>query len=118
MDFLTFLDRWHERRARRSRKPLDTKVLVGALFFAGYYALVWRLMGAAIAETNAPLVRDALLVLGPPVGAIVSALFRSDSRDDQLALNSGDAWRAVGAQAKATEAAAVAGTTVERNPNA
>lgn len=107
MNLWEYLDRRGERRAQHVRKPLDVRVLIGALFFAGYYFLVYRLLSTqAIASENAPLVRDAMLVLGPPVGAIVNALFRTDARDEQATLNTGEAFRAQRAQAEATVAAA------------
>lgn len=114
MNVLEFLDRRHERkiayRAQLPYRPLDLKLLVGTLFFAGYYALVYLLVQRAIPGPNGPLVRDSLLVLGPAIGVIVGALFRSDRRDEEQTRNTGEAFRAVTAQAHATSAAANAGT--------
>lgn len=105
------------------RGPVDYRVLVGVLFFIGYYLLVYALTRAALPAENAPLVRDAMLVLGPVVGAIGQALFRTDKRDEIAANNTGEAFRAQRAQAEATTATAAAvvataGAQPEGNGNA
>lgn len=103
MTIWEFLDRRHERRANRDPMfRFDTKTLIGFGFLAGYYALVWRLMGASdIPEKTLGLVRDAMLTLGPPVGVIVGAIFRSDIRDEQATANTARAFEAVKAAAEA-----------------
>ena len=110
MKFLELLDRVSERRHERKLKypprPMDSRMLVGSLFFLGYYILVFTLLKVIVPETNAPLVRDALLVLGPVVGAIGAALFRTDVRDEIATTNTGEFARASRAQAEATIAAA------------
>ena len=110
MRLLEYLDRVGERRLERDRimppRPRDTRMMVGTLFFLGYYVLVFTMLKVVIPAENAPLVRDSLLVLGPVVGAIGSALFRTDVKDEIAATNTGAAFRAVGEQAKATVAAA------------
>jgi len=110
MKLLDYLDRVGERRLERDRitppRPRDTRMIVGTLFFLGYYVLVFTMLKVVIPAENAPLVRDSLLVLGPVVGAIGSALFRTDVKDEITATNTGAAFRAVGEQAKATVAAA------------
>lgn len=110
MKFLDYLDRRDARRLERERisppRPRDTRMIVGTLFFLGYYVLVFTMLKVVIPAENAPLVRDSLLVLGPVVGAIGSALFRTDVKDEIAATNTGAAFRAVGEQAKATVAAA------------
>lgn len=110
MRFLDYLDRAGERRLERERiaptRPRDTRMIVGTLFFLGYYVLVYSMLRVVIPAENTPLVRDSLLVLGPVVGAIGSALFRTDVKDEIAATNTGAAFRAVGEQAKATVAAA------------
>lgn len=110
MRLLEFLDRRDERRLERLKlqphRPFDVRMFVGLGFFVGYYLLVWRLMGRVIPSTNAALVRDAMLVLGPVVGVIAQALFRSDVKDELAAQNTGEAFRASRAQAEATKAAA------------
>lgn len=113
MKFLEYLDRIGERRLERFRvsppRPVDWRMFIGFAFFAGYYLVVFSLMRMEVPGTNGPLVRDALLVLGPPVGVIVGAMFRSDVRDEIAATNTGEGFRAMGKQADATVAAA-AGT--------
>lgn len=110
MKFLEYMDRRGERRLKRilsrPHRPLDTRMLVGVLFFLGYYVLVYQLLIKIVPEPNAPLVRDAMLVLGPVVGAIGQALFRSDVRDEIQASNTGEGFRAMRSQAEATKAAA------------
>lgn len=110
MKLLDYLDRVGERRLERERispsRPRDTRMIVGTLFFLGYYVLVFTMLKVVIPTENAPLVRDSLLVLGPVVGAIGAALFRTDVKDEIAATNTGAAFRAVGEQAKATVAAA------------
>lgn len=109
MTLLEYLDRAGERRIERMKivppRPRDTRMLVGTLFFLGYYVLVYALLKTVVPATNAPLVRDSMLVLGPVVGAIGSALFRTDVKDEITASNSGAAFRALGKSADATVAA-------------
>lgn len=106
MNLIDYLDRIGERRARRPYRPFDTRLFIGFGFLAGYYSMVWHLMRVVIPNNNVPLVRDAMLVLGPAVGLIVGALFRSDVRDEQATANTGEAFKAFGATARAAEAAA------------
>ena len=112
MNLIEYLDRAGQRRLERWRiappRPRDTRMLVGTLFFAGYYGLVYFLINRVVPAENGPLVRDAVLVLGPVVGAIGSALFRSDVKDEIATSNTGTAFRALGKQADATIAAAAA----------
>ena len=109
MKLLEFLNAWDERRAGRPQKPpFNSRAIIAFGFLAGYYLMVYRFMRVQIPTENIPLVRDAMLVLGPAVGLIVGAIFRSDSRDDQASINTGEAFKAMGATARAAEAAAVA----------
>lgn len=102
MTFLEFLDRMGERRANRPhRQPRDIRQLIGALFLAGYYWMVWQFSQRALPVENLDLIRDAMLTLGPPVGLIVGAMFRSDTLDEQRAQNTSEAFRAVTETAKA-----------------
>jgi hypothetical protein len=106
VNLLELFDRAFQRRhermlARPIRPPMDFKVFVGLLFLAGYYAMVWRFSGRELPAANLDLIRDAMLTLGPPVGAIVAALFRSDARDAQATANTGEAMRAMGKVADA-----------------
>jgi hypothetical protein len=108
---LEFLDRRGERRLERHKlsppRPIDLRMFVGVLFFAGYYALVFSLRrGPPMGGENATLVKDAMLVLGPVVGMIAQALFRTDVKDEIATQNTGEAFRASRAQAEATKAAA------------
>lgn len=110
MNWLEFFDRVGQRRVERLKiappRPRDTRMFVGVMFFVGYYLLVYGLMRFTIPQTNAPLVRDALIVLGPVVGAIGQALFRTDVRDEIATSNTGAGYRAMQASAEATKAAA------------
>lgn len=111
MKLLEFLDRRDARQLERDRmsppRPRDTRMLVGTLFFVGYYLLVWRLMsGRDLPATTGTLVKDAMLVLGPVVGMIAQALFRTDVKDELATQNTGVAFRSMGEQARATVAAA------------
>lgn len=105
MNFWEFLDRAGERAANRPPRPSrDIRQFIGFAFLGGYYVMVWRFASGAVPNGNLDLIRDAMLTLGPPVGLIVGAMFRSDAREDQAAVNTGEAFRAV-------RAAAQAGTT-------
>jgi hypothetical protein len=95
MTFLEFLDRWSDRRAKRPRKPRDIRQLIGFAFLAGYYWMVWQFSQRALPTENLDLIRDAMLTLGPPVGLIVGAMFRSDAKDEQQAANTGEAFRTI-----------------------
>jgi len=108
MNILEFLDAWDQRRMHRPRTAFNGRAVIAFGFLAGYYLMVYRFMRDTIPTENIPLVRDAMLVLGPAVGLIVGAIFRSDARDDQAAVNTGEAFKAMGATARAAEAAAVA----------
>ena len=114
MNLLEFLDARHERRMQyrlQVGRPFDGKLILGALFFLGYYALVFGFAFRDVPAANVGLLRDAMLVLGPPVGAIANAIWRTDRRDEEAARNTGEGFRALQEQAKATTAAALAGTS-------
>lgn len=103
MNFWEYLDRRGERRARNPIFRFDTKTLIGFGFLAGYYVLVWTLMRSNdIPEKSVGLVRDAMLTLGPPVGVIVGAIFRSDTRDEAATANTARAFEAIKATAQAS----------------
>ncbi|MAS67364.1 MAG: hypothetical protein CMK82_11290 [Pseudomonadales bacterium] len=111
MKLLDYLDRVGQRRVEMHKisppRPRDTRMLVGVLFFFGYYALIWRFMSAkGIPADNLALIKDAMLILGPVIGAIGQALFRSDVRDEIATQNTGEAFRANRAASEATKAAA------------
>lgn len=62
----------------------DGKIVLAALFVLGYYGLVYRISGdKPIPPANAQLVRDALLVLGPPLGAIFNAIYRTTGAEER-----------------------------------
>lgn len=110
MKWVELLDRIGERRLERYRiqppRPWDVKIMVAVLFFAGYYWLVFSLMRSrGIPSEIAQLIRDAMLVLGPVVGAIGQAIFRTDIKDEVTTQNTGEAFRSTRAQAEATKAA-------------
>jgi hypothetical protein len=110
MKLLDYMDRVGERRLARYRisppRPKDAKLLTAVLFFGGYYVLIFTMLKVVIPVENAPLVRDALLVLGPVIGAIGQAIFRSDLKDEMATQNTGEAFRANRAASEATKAAA------------
>ena len=111
MNLLEYLDARHERRMAykaQCGRPFDGKLILGALFFVGYYTLVFGFAFRDVPAANVGLLRDAMLVLGPPVGAIVNAIWRTDRRDEEQARNTGDGFRAMKAQAEATKAAVAA----------
>lgn len=102
MTFLEFLDRRAERRAQAG--PLvrfDTKTLIGFGFLAGYYVLIFRFTINPVPAANVQMIRDAMLVLGPPVGMIVGAIFRESNSDVQAKANTGAAFQAIAAVANA-----------------
>jgi len=101
MDLLEFLDRAAERRARHRDRPRDIRQFIGFAFLCGYYLLVYQFATRDVPGANLDLIRDAMLTLGPPVGLIVGAMFRSDVRDEQATANTGKAFEAVKAAAQA-----------------
>ena len=102
MTFLEFLDRMGERRANRPARPQrDIRQLIGAMFFVGYYFLVYQFLFSVIPEGNKDLIRDAMLTLGPPVGLIIAAMFRNDTVQEQAAVNTAEAFKAIKASAEA-----------------
>lgn len=112
MKLLEYLDRVGERRLERwriaPRRPVDWKSFIGLAFLLGYYFMVYTFIYRMVPAPNVALVRDAMLVLGPAVGAIVQSLFRSDVRDEIQANNTGEGFRAMRTQAEATVAAVAA----------
>jgi len=98
---LEFLDRMGERRAGRTKSPRDIRQFIGFAFLTGYYVMVYNFSQSALPAENLDLIRDAMLTLGPPVGLIVGAMFRSDVRDEQTVANTGRAFKAIEATAKA-----------------
>ena len=120
MNLWEYLDRVGQRNlSRRRGRPRDIRQLIGFAFLAGYYLLVWQFSQRALPAENLDLIRDAMLTLGPPIGIIIGAMFRSDARDEQAAENTGEAFRAMRAQALSTGSAPPnalqEGDTVELN---
>ena len=112
MTFLEYLDRVGERRAQRPlRPPRDIRQLIGAMFLLGYYVMVYRFSQKGLPPENLDLIRDAMLTLGPPIGIIIGAMFRSDAREEQQTANTGEALRTIGkvAEAGGTGGGAAAG---------
>lgn len=101
MNLWEFLDRRDERRAISPRPPRDIRQFIGFMFLAGYYALVFAFLLKEVPAGNKELVNACLLTLGPPVGIIVGAMFRTDKREEIATDNTGAAFRAIEATAKA-----------------
>lgn len=101
MTLLEFLDRWAERRAQNPSQPRDIRQFIGFAFLAGYYWMVYQFSQRALPTENLDLIRDAMLTLGPPVGLIVGAMFRTDAREERATENTGRAFKAIEATAKA-----------------
>lgn len=96
MTLLEFLDRMGERRANRPARPLrDIRQFIGFAFLAGYYFMVYKFATSNVPAGNLDLIRDAMLTLGPPVGLIVGAMFRSDAREEQATVNTTEAFRTI-----------------------
>lgn len=105
MTLWELIDRWDARRANRPARPLrDIRQFIGFAFLAGYYWLVWQFATKTVPAANLDLIRDAMLTLGPPVGLIVGAMFRSDAREDQATANTAKAFEAISAAASAPSA--------------
>lgn len=103
MNIWEYLD---ERDKRRSaRNPRDIRQFVGFMFLAGYYLTVFQFALREVPGANVDLIRDAMLTLGPPVGVIVAAMFRTDARDEQATRNTGIALDAARKGAQAAQAA-------------
>jgi len=101
MTLLEYLDRQAERRAKHPRRPRDIRQFIGFSFLVGYYVMVWQFTMGELPKDNIALIRDAMLTLGPPVGLIIGAMFRSDAREEQATENTGRAFEAVKAAAEA-----------------
>lgn len=110
MNILEYLDNMGERRLKRflhkPYRPTDWKSFIGLATLMGYYFMVYTFIYKLVPEANIPLVRDAMIVIGPVIGAIAQSLFRSDVRDEVQTNNTGEGFKAMRAQAEATKAAA------------
>lgn len=103
MNLWEYLDRVGERASRRAPRPVrDIRQFIGFAFLAGYYVMVWRFATGEVPKGNLDLIRDAMLTLGPPVGLIVGAMFRTDAREEQATVNTGKFADAIKEQARAS----------------
>jgi hypothetical protein len=74
----------------------DGKLFLAGMFILGYYSLVFIMAWRPLPPTNASLVRDAMLTLGPIVGLIFGSLFRTTGAEERRdALRSGDLRAAI-----------------------
>lgn len=96
----------------------DARMWIGALFIFGYYVIVIVLAFQGVPEKNGNLINNALLQLGPPVGLIIGALFRTDKTDETRAANTGKALDAINTAqaANAPPVTTTTTTTVEPGP--
>lgn len=83
----------------------DAKLWIGTTFIVGYYATLWAIGFNKIPAGNIELIKDGMLQLGPPVGIIIGALFRSDKVDEIRATNTGKMADAMNAQATSSPTA-------------
>src|SRR5688500_13869631 len=98
MTFLEYLDKVGERRA--SRPTRDIRQFIGFAFLVGYYVMVWQFSQTKLPPENVDLIRDAMLTLGPPIGIIIGAMFRTDAREEQATKNTAEAFKAIRATAQ------------------
>lgn len=75
----------------------DPRFLLAAILLLGYYAIILTIVFQGKPLVNPDIVKDGMIVLGPPVGAVFSALFRTDATDEKRAENTGDAFKAIAA---------------------
>jgi hypothetical protein len=61
----------------------DGKLVLAGLFILGYYSLVLIMAWRPLPTTNAGLIRDAMLTLGPVVGLIFGSLFRNTAAEER-----------------------------------
>lgn len=112
MTFLEFLDRRAERQAQHPRRPRDIRQFIGFAFLVGYYVMVYQFTRGELPKENVDLIRDAMLTLGPPIGIIIGAMFRTDAREEQATENTAKAFEAI----KETAAAGASTTGTPENP--
>lgn len=74
----------------------DGKIILAAMFILGYYVLVLVMAWRPLPTSNAQLMHDAMLVLGPGIGVILGALYRTTGADERQAqLRSSDLQTAI-----------------------
>lgn len=75
---------------------MDHRLIIGILFIAGYYGTLWIIgFCTNIPTANLGLIKDGLLQLGPPVGAIIASLFRNGALDERREENTAAAFMAL-----------------------
>lgn len=86
----------------------DGKIFLAAIFIVGYYALIFRISGShPVPVQNAQMIRDGMLVLGPPIGVIVGSLFRTTGADERANARRSDELKTAMATGPAIADAAV-----------
>lgn len=86
----------------------DGKLVLAGFFIIGYYALVLIMAWRPLPTSNASLVHDAIATLGPVVGLIFGALFRTTGAEERsAALRSADLQTAITSPPTATDPAAL-----------
>ena len=70
---------------RNIHMNIDGRTFLGAVLIAGYMILINRLIGrtAELPSSAAALVKDSLLVLGPAIGVIVGAIWRTNGSEER-----------------------------------
>lgn len=77
---------------------MDHRLVIGFLFITGYYGTLWVIgFSTNIPAANLGLIKDGLLQLGPPVGAIIFSLFRNGALDEKREENTAAAFMALSA---------------------
>ena len=67
------------------RDWFSERILFGLLFIVGYLAIIVISMFLSMTPDQRSMAHDGLLVLGPIVGAIAAAIWRTDKTDKQAA---------------------------------
>lgn len=96
----------------------DGKLVLAGLFIIGYYSLILIMAWRPLPATNASLIRDAMLTLGPVVGLIFGSLFRNTAADERRdALRSSELKTAIETPSIVAPAALVAEDPANARPN-
>lgn len=80
----------------------DSRTILGFFFLGGYYVSIWVLGFAEIPASNVEMVKNAMLQLGPPIGMIFNALFRTSALDEKREENTAAAFMALSPTAPTT----------------
>lgn len=78
------------------------RFVLAAILLFGYYAIILTIAWQRSPIMNPDIVKDGMIVLGPPIGAVFGALFRTDATDERRADNTGKALDAITATAAAS----------------